>query len=84
MTRVIVHLDVFHMGRLFDTLNLPDVAAVAEDVCVLSHSACITLEVHGVHLIVTNQGLEQANVRQGEFVAGEELSVSQILVKLYK
>lgn len=80
MAGVVVHLDVVHVSCLLDAWDLPHVAAVSEDVWQLSNSASVTLEVNSVHLIVTDQSLEEANVRKSELVTSEELSRGEMLV----
>lgn len=82
MAGVVVHFDVGHVGRLLDALDLPHIAAVAENVCIFAHGQSVTLKVHDIHLIVPDQSLEQTNVTQSESVATQELLVSQVLVKL--
>jgi len=63
VAREVVHFDVIHVGGLLDALDLPNVAAVAEDVGVLADEARVALEVDGVNLVVPDQRLEQADVR---------------------
>lgn len=75
VTRVVVDLNVVHFDRLLDIRDLPDVAAVAEDISVLSHCARIALEVDCVHLIVANQSHEQSDVRKSELIPSQEFLV---------
>ena len=79
---VVVHLDVGHVGRLLDSLDLPHIAAVAEYVGILAYRLGVTLEVHNVHLVVPDQCLEQADVTQSVGVSTQELLVCKVLVKL--
>ena len=62
MARVVVHLDVLHLGCLLDSLDLPHVDAVAEYVGVLAHCHRVALEVNRVDLVVADKGLPQTDV----------------------
>lgn len=82
MTRVVMHLDMIHMTGFFDSWDLPDIAAVSEHIWEFSNSSRVTLKVHSVHLIVSDQCLKEAHIGKGEFFAAEELFRCQMLVKL--
>ena len=83
MARVVMHLDMVHICRLPDTVNLPKIGAITESVGVLTYFLSVTLEVDRVNFIVSNECLEQLDVRQGESVSSQELRLRQVLVKLF-
>ena len=58
MASVVVHLDMLHICRLLDTVDFPDIGAVAENVCILAHLLRVTLEIDCVNLIISNECLE--------------------------
>ena len=62
VTRVVMRLDVRHVGGLLDAWNLPNFDAVAEDIGLLADLLSVTLEVDIVDLIVADQRLEKADV----------------------
>jgi len=70
-----VDLNVVHFDRLLDIRDLPDVAAIPEDVGVFPDSFRITLEVDCIHLIITDQCHEESDVRKSELVATQEVLV---------
>ena len=73
MASVIVRLDMIHIRRLLDTVNLPDIDAVAENVGVFTHRLRVTLEIDCVNFIIPNESLEEPDIRQGERVPSQEL-----------
>ena len=83
MARIVVHLDMVHICRLLDTVHSPDIDAIAENVCVLTHCLRVTLEIDCVNFIISNECLEEPDIRQGERVPSQELRLRQVLVKLF-
>ena len=83
MARVIVRLDMIHIRRLLDTVNLPDIDAVAENVGVFTHRLRVTLEIDCVNFVIPYESLEEPDIRQGERVPSQELCLCKMLVKLF-
>ena len=73
VARVVVHLDMTHICRFLDTVYLPDIDTVAENVGVLAHRLSVTLEIDCVDFIISNECLEEPDIRQGEHIPSQEL-----------
>ena len=70
-----MHLDVRHFYNVLDAWDLPDPAAIAEDVRVFTYHSCVALEVHSINLVVADQCHEQTYVTQSEVVTCKVLAI---------
>jgi len=74
VTGEVVHLDVVHLGALFEPFDSPHILTVTEDVLVITDPLLVSLKVDDIDLIKADECREEANVGEGEGFAGEELA----------
>jgi len=75
---------MIHVSSFLDTWNCPDIFAPSEDVLVVSNSLLVSLEIHNIDLIKTNNSLPTSQISHGENVTSDELLFSEDSIKLVK